>query len=64
LFIYWRAGAVTKWAPQFRRCCATRTASRARCKPPVAYTCSCTRAPRTPCFPNFRVSEMTPMYIH
>ena len=27
LFIYWRAGAVTIWAPRFRRCCATRAAS-------------------------------------
>ena len=27
LFIYWRVGAVTIWAPRFRRCCATRTAS-------------------------------------
>jgi hypothetical protein len=27
LFIYWRAGAVTIWAPRFRRCCKTRTAS-------------------------------------
>ena len=27
LFIYWRAGAVTIWAPRFRRCCATRMAS-------------------------------------
>ena len=27
MLIYWRAGAVTIWAPQFRRYCATRTAS-------------------------------------
>ena len=53
--VSWRAGAVTIWAPRFRRCCATRTASGATAstaatttRNSTASTCF-TTGPRTAC---------------